>query len=163
MSHPTLLLGVLVLLGIANSAPMFLKNILKSRLSAPIDGGLLLRDGRPLFGSAKTIRGVLASLVCTALAASPLGFDWTIGAQIAAAAMAGDLGSSFLKRRLGLPPHAQAFGLDQIPESLLPLLLLRSRLQLDATDIAAVVAAFLVLEILLSRLLFKLRLRDRPY
>ena len=42
---------------------------------------------------------------------------------LAAASMAGDLLASFLKRRFGLKVHAQAIGLDQIPEALLPLLL----------------------------------------
>jgi hypothetical protein len=32
---------------------------------------------------------------------------------------AGDLLSSFVKRRMGLAPHAQAFMLDQAPEALL--------------------------------------------
>jgi CDP-2,3-bis-(O-geranylgeranyl)-sn-glycerol synthase len=56
-----------------------------------------------------------------------------------------------------------ALGLDQIPESLLPALALKTRLGLTAWDIAGVVFAFILLELLLSRLLFGLRLRDRPY
>ena len=39
-----------------------------------------------------------------------------IGLLVAATAMAGDLLSSFLKRRLALAPSSQAIGLDQIPE-----------------------------------------------
>jgi CDP-2,3-bis-(O-geranylgeranyl)-sn-glycerol synthase len=54
-------------------------------------------------------------------------------------------------------------GLDQIPESLLPTLVLKARLGLTAWDIAGVVFAFILLGLLLSRLLFGLRLRDRPY
>jgi CDP-2,3-bis-(O-geranylgeranyl)-sn-glycerol synthase len=77
--------------------------------------------------------------------------------------MCGDMASSFIKRRLRLPPHAQAFGLDQIPEALLPLLVLRARLDLDASGIAAIVLAFILLEIGLSRLLYRWRIRDRPY
>ena len=56
-----------------------------------------------------------------------------------------------------------ALGLDQIPESLLPALALKSRLALTAWDITGVVFAFILLELLLSRLLFGLHLRDRPY
>jgi CDP-2,3-bis-(O-geranylgeranyl)-sn-glycerol synthase len=62
-----------------------------------------------------------------------------------------------------LPPHSQAFGLDQIPEALLPLLLLRQPLGLTPSDIIIVLAAFVVLEIVLSRLLFRLRIREQPY
>lgn len=77
--------------------------------------------------------------------------------------MAGDLFSSFLKRRAGIPPHGQAFLLDQVPESLFPLLVLAPTLGLTAPDIAVTVAAFVVLGIVLSRLLFRLKIRDRPY
>ncbi len=77
--------------------------------------------------------------------------------------MAGDLFSSFVKRRLGLEPHAQAFGLDQVPEALVPLLLVRDRLGLGWLEIAALLTAFVALQVLLSRLLFMLGARDRPY
>jgi len=68
-----------------------------------------------------------------------------------------------LKRRLGLPPSSRAIGLDQIPESLFPLLACYSALSLSVIDIAAGCAIFFVGELLLSRLFFRLRLRDRPY
>jgi CDP-2,3-bis-(O-geranylgeranyl)-sn-glycerol synthase len=76
--------------------------------------------------------------------------------------MLGDLTSSFIKRRLGRPPSSQALLLDQVPESLFPLLVFRERLGLAAWDIAVVVLAFFVLDLLLSRLLYKLHLRDQP-
>jgi hypothetical protein len=82
---------------------------------------------------------------------------------VALLAMAGDLLSSFLKRRRGLPPSSQALGLDQIPESLLPQFACIDPLGLTIADIVAGVVIFLVGELLLSRLLFKLKLRDRPY
>jgi CDP-2,3-bis-(O-geranylgeranyl)-sn-glycerol synthase len=89
--------------------------------------------------------------------------DWRTGVWIAVLSMLGDLGSSFIKRRLHLPLHAQAFGLDQIPEALLPLLALKAQFNLTSVDIAALVVAFIVLELVLSRVLFRLRIRDRPY
>src|SRR3954465_4915355 len=61
--------------------------------------------------------------------------------------------SSFLKRRMGLPIHAQASGLDQILEAGLPLLLLRRPLDLSWLEIAALVGAFVVLEVVLSPVL----------
>lgn len=45
----------------------------------------------------------------------------------------------------------------------MPSLVLKARLGLAAWDIAGVVFAFILLELLLSRLLFGLHLRDRPY
>jgi CDP-2,3-bis-(O-geranylgeranyl)-sn-glycerol synthase len=77
--------------------------------------------------------------------------------------MVGDLCSSFIKRRLGFEPSSRATGLDQIPESLLPALLGRWLLALPAGDVVAVTATFFVGEIVLSRILFRLKLRDRPY
>lgn len=154
---------MLVLLVVANGVPVLGKKIFGARFSRPLDGGLKLPDGHPLFGASKTVRGVLLSLIATGLAAPALGLDWSDGALIALLAMLGDLASSFIKRRLGRPPSSMALGLDQIPESLLPALAFKSRLGLMAWDIAGVVFAFILLELLLSRLLYGLRLRDRPY
>jgi CDP-2,3-bis-(O-geranylgeranyl)-sn-glycerol synthase len=77
--------------------------------------------------------------------------------------MAGDLLSSFMKRRLGLPPSSKAVGLDQVPESLFPLLACRQAFSLTLLDITAGTALFVVGELLLSPVLFRLRIRDRPY
>ena len=77
--------------------------------------------------------------------------------------MAGDLFSSFLKRRMHLLPSSRSTGLDQIPEALVPLLLCRHTLSLTALDIAVGVAIFFVGEVLLSVLFYKLHLRERPY
>lgn len=157
------ILKLLLLLGVANGTPILAKRIFGKRLATPVDGGLHLPDGRPLFGASKTLRGIVLSVVVTALLAPLLGFDWVIGAGFAAASMLGDLLSSFIKRRLGLAVHGQALGLDQIPESLLPLLLLQRPLGIGGGDIVLVVVVFFVLELVLSWLLFKLHVRDRPY
>jgi CDP-2,3-bis-(O-geranylgeranyl)-sn-glycerol synthase len=154
---------MLLLLVVANGVPVLGKKIFGATFNRALDGGLQLRDGHPLLGPSKTIRGVVLSIAATALAAIPLGFDWIDGVLIAALAMLGDLASSFVKRRLGRPPSSMALGLDQIPESLLPTLVLKARLGLTAWDIAGVVFAFILLGLLLSRLLFGLHLRDRPY
>jgi len=162
MDH-LLLLRVMVLLGIANGAPIIATRIFGARFGAPLDGGLTLRDGAPLFGDGKTIRGVVASVGCTAFAGSLMGFDWVLGAGFAAASLAGDLLSSFLKRRRRLEPHAEAFGVDQIPEALLPLVIFRTPLGLTALEIVVLLGAFVALASLLSQLLFRLNIRDRPY
>ena len=72
-------------------------------------------DGRPLFGASKTVRGILVSILITSACAPLLGLGLRIGLLVAISAMAGDLLSSFLKRRLDLQPGSQALGLDQIP------------------------------------------------
>jgi CDP-2,3-bis-(O-geranylgeranyl)-sn-glycerol synthase len=161
--HPVVILQLMVLLTVANGAPVIAARLTGRHLQFPLDFGATLNDGSPLFGKSKTIRGIVAAILLTAVAAVLVGLDWKIGAAIASAAMAGDLFSSFVKRRLGLPPSSRATGLDQIPESLLPLLACLHALPLSALDIAICVSVFLVGEIILSRPLYRLHLRDRPY
>jgi hypothetical protein len=161
--HPVPLATALLLLLVANGTPVVAAKVLGSRFAWPLDRGHRLADGRPLFGHSKTWRGLLLAIAATAAAAPCVGLDWRWGAAIGAAAMAGDLLSSFLKRRLGVVPSGMLPGVDQVPESLLPLLLCRGALSLSAADTAAGVVIFFVGEVLLSRLLFRLHLRDRPY
>jgi len=163
LDHLLHLAKVLLLLGVANGTPIIAKKLLGNRLNAPLDGGLAWFDGRPLFGASKTIRGLVLSIASTALCAPLLGFDTVVGAGLASASLLGDVISSFTKRRLGLRLHSQALVLDQLPESLLPLILLRGTLAIGYGDIAVLVVLFVVLELWLSRILYRLRIRDRPY
>ena len=161
--HSKLILQLLALLGLANGMPVIMNDLLGRRCSYPVDGGIRLVDGQPLFGASKTVRGILVAVLATAAGAPLVGLTWKIGIAAGAAAMAGDLFSSFLKRRMCLLAGDRATGLDQIPESLFPLLACGLMLPLTALDIAAVVVAFLLGEVLLSVLFYRLHLRERPY
>jgi len=161
--HPFLLFELLILLVAANGAPVIAKNALGNRLNAPLDGGAVLYDGKPLFGPTKTMRGIVASLLATPLAAWLMGLGWELGVLVAAGAMTGDLLSSFVKRRMTLPSSSMALGLDHVPESLLPLLASSLLLPLSLLDVLAGVAIFCAGALLLSPLLYRLNLRDRPY
>lgn len=161
--HLRLILQLLALLTLANGAPVIVNRLIGRRWSYPLDGGLQFIDGRPLFGVSKTVRGILFSVVATMAGASLVGLDWTIGAMVGSMSMAGDLFSSFIKRRMRLFAGDRATGLDQIPESLFPLLLCRRALSLTALDMAVVVASFFLGEVILSLLSYKLHLRERPY
>jgi CDP-diglyceride synthetase len=161
--QPFVILQLLFLLMLANGTPLIVKKVLGDRYSYPLDGNLRFGDGRPLFGRSKTIRGVLLAILVTTGGAPLIGLSWKAGFLVGSFAMAGDLMSSFSKRRLNLPPSSRASGLDQLPESLLPLIACRNLLSLAVTDIAICVAIFFVGEVLLSRLLYALHLRDRPY
>jgi len=161
--QPLLILHILVLLTVANGTPVIAKDILGNRFAIPIDGGAKFVDGRPILGSSKTVRGIFLSILMTSAFSPVVGLDWKIGALVASMAMAGDVFSSFLKRRMNLPPGGKAAGLDQVPESLFPLLVCRSALHLTALDVVAGTAIFFVGELLVSRLLYHFRLRDRPY
>ena len=157
------ILPLLVLLALANGTPIVAKKIFRPRFARPLDAGFIFFDGRPLLGHSKTIRGILASIFITTLSAPLVGMGLTIGAIVASAAMAGDLFSSFVKRRLNFPPSSRALGLDQVPESLFPMLACRDALSLTIADIALGVGIFFVGELILSRLLYQVHLRDEPY
>ncbi len=161
--HPIALLQLLVLLGVANGAPVIAKKLCGGIAAWPLDGGLRFFDRRPLFGRSKTVRGIVVSVAATTAAAPALGLRPALGAVVGATAMAGDLISSFIKRRLARPPSSRATGLDQIPEALLPLIACRGVLSLGATDIGLAVVLFFVGEIVLSQLFYRLGLRDQPY
>jgi hypothetical protein len=156
-------LQLLILLALANGSPVLAKRIFGSYCSWPLDGNIKFVDGRPLFGASKTIRGILVSVFITSVCASLVGLTFKIGLVVATTAMAGDLFSSFLKRRLGLQPSDKAVGLDQIPESLFALLACRQMLSLTALDIVVGTTIFVIGEVVLSRVLFALHVRDRPY
>jgi CDP-diglyceride synthetase len=161
--QPLLILKLLALVAVANGTPVLATKLLGERLARPLDGGAVFVDGRPLFGPSKTIRGIVLSLIATPLAAWLIGLTWPLGVAVAALAIAGDLCSSFVKRRMGLASSSKAIGLDQIPESLLPLLGARVFVPLGWLDVLIGVALFFVGELILSRILFDLDLRDRPY
>ena len=163
MMQPLLILELLILIAVANGTPVVAKRLFGETWAQPLDGGVTWLDGRPLFGPSKTIRGVVLSLLITPLFALALGFAWQLGLVVAATVMAGDLLSSFIKRRMGLAPSSQAIGLDQIPESLFPLMASRWMLPVSFLDIVAGVAIFLLAAPILSRLFFLMGLRDQPH
>lgn len=156
-------LKLLLLVMIANGAPILAKNLLGKRWASPIDANRVFLDRRPLLGPTKTLRGVIAAVAASTLAAPLFGFGATTGVIIGSTAMVGDLVSSFLKRRLGFASSQRALGLDQVLESLLPLLACKQLLGFGWDTVVIVVVAFFAVGLLLSRLLFRLDIRDRPY
>ena len=157
-----LVLKLLVLLAAANGAPIFAKRLLGRTLDRALDSGTQLADGRYLFGPTKTIRGIICSLAATTALAPLVGLPAYVGAAMAGAAMVGDLFSSFAKRRLGVAPSRMFFGLDQLQESLLPSLVVALLLPLTVVDIATIVGGFVLGEVVTSRILFHLGIRDQP-
>lgn len=158
-----LIAKLLLLLLLANGAPVIASKLLGPRWARPLDGGRRFSDGKAWFGKSKTLRGILASVLATSLGAVLIGYSISTGALFAVASMGGDLISSFIKRRLDLPPSSRALGLDQLPESMLPLLVCWQALELDMATALAVVVLFFGGELLLSRVLFRLHIRKRPY
>ena len=163
LGHASPVLPSLILIAVANGAPVVFARMFGRRFADPIDGGLVLRDGHQLLGRSKTWRGVAAAIVLAACTAVLIRLPWQAGALIGASAMAGDCLSSFVKRRLALEPSSMALGLDQVPESLLPAVASGVFLPLAFGDIVAIVLVFSLGELAISRLLYAVGLRDRPY
>lgn len=153
----------LLLLVAANGGPVLARRFMGGCYAWPVDGGLALPNGRRLLGDSKTWRGLLASVCATLLVGLPVGLSPQVALKFAGLAMLGDLLASFSKRRLGKADSSRARGLDTVPESLLPLWLLREPLALAPTDVALGVGLFFLMEEFGSPLLYKWRIRRRPY
>lgn len=150
-------LQMLALVVWANGVPVLARLLLGHRLAHPLDGGRPFRDGRPWLGSSKTWRGLGAALLTTPWLAVLLGLPWLFGLIAALGAMSGDLLASFIKRRLGRQPSEPALFLDEIPEALIPAILLMTALDLSASGVVIVVIAFALIDLLLTP--FSARLR----
>lgn len=157
------LFKLLLLIIIANGAPILLCALLKNNFNLAVDFGRKLPDRQRVFGRSKTWRGVLAAILATTIAAWLLGYSPQTGMWVAGYAILGDLFSSFIKRRMALAASSKAPLLDQIPESLLPALMLRQTFSLDALAVLLLVSLFIIAELALSQLLYSWGLRRRPY
>lgn len=133
---------ILVLLWSINLAPVLVGHLLREKWDRPIDGGWLLSDGHPLFGPHKTIRGALAGVATGTALSLPLGFPLQVGFACGVLAMAGDLLSSYIKRRRRKPSGHVSRGLDQGPEGALPLLVLVPYCGLDPLTVLLLLATF---------------------
>ncbi|CAG0911211.1 unnamed protein product [Cyprideis torosa] len=148
---------------VANGTPVLVGRMMGERLDSPVDLGMTLADGNRLFGPSKTWRGFLSAILVTTLVGMIGGHSPDIGLAVGLMSMIGDLISSFVKRRLSLNPSEMFTGMDQIPESLLPALALKTVLDLSWLDVVCVVGLFVLLNRLLSIALFKLNIRSHPH
>ena len=133
MQQAILVAQLLTLLAVANGTPVIATKLLGKERAFPLDGNATLSDGRPVFGSSKTLRGVILSIALTSACAPLVGLGWEVGFVVAVGAMVGDLFSSFVKRRLGMPSSSKFTGLDQIPEVTASLACLHGTPSIDAT------------------------------
>ena len=96
----------------ANAAPLVFGG------GRALDWGRKLSDGQPIFGSHKTIRGVIAGILAgtiIGLAESPIDSRLALaGFMISLGVILGDLLGAFIKRRLRLEPGKAFPILDQL-------------------------------------------------
>ena len=157
------LFQLLLLIIIANGAPILIRVLFRGRFNQAVDFGLKMPDGYDILGASKTWRGVCAAIAATPAAAWLMGYSLETGFLVAIYAVVGDLLSSFLKRRLGKEPSSMAFILDQVPESLLPGLMMMDVFKLELQSILIMVLIFIIIELLLSHILYEWGIRKRPY
>ena len=97
---------------VANAAPLLFGG------GPALDGGRRLSDGEPIFGSHKTMRGVLAGIIAgTLIGIGESLFDPRLalgGFVISCGAVLGDLLGAFVKRRLHVEPGRAFPVLDQL-------------------------------------------------
>lgn len=154
---------VLLLLNIANGTPILARNYFQARYAWPVDFGIVFFDGRPLFGNSKTWRGLLASVFMAGILAILLSTSVQNGVLFGIWVMLGDLSASFIKRRLGYIESSRSRLLDTLPESILPVLVMHEAFGLTLFDGILSIALFVILEILISPILYRLHIRKRPY
>jgi len=99
------------------------------------------------------------SVLIGSIYAAPLSTSLLFGAL----SMAGDITSSFIKRRLGMAPSAHGARSRSDSGIPVPLLGCRELLGISYWQIFWIVLAFLFWELLLSRILFLLNIRKTPY
>lgn len=154
-------IDLLLLVVVANGSPLVASKLIDGRMQLALDFGLRLADRQPLLGPTKTWRGLLSSIVMTVFCAWVLDYPPIIGLWIALLSMLGDLCSSFIKRRLAKPSSSPFFLLDQVPESLLPALVMADQFTLGLAAVLNLVLLFTLIDLLLSRSLMQLKSNRR--
>jgi CDP-2,3-bis-(O-geranylgeranyl)-sn-glycerol synthase len=145
-------LVALLLVIVANVAPWAAGRLFGARGAAPLDFGMQLRDGTRALGAHKTWRGLISGALGCGLASLLCSYSFLLGAVFGALSLLADAASSFVKRRLGTVPGTELPLLDQLPEALLPLLILSGYLKIGLIDCLGIAAVFLLLDLAATRL-----------
>ena len=141
---------------VANASPVVLGG------GGPLDGGRLWRDGRPLLGGHKTVRGTLLGLLVGVLVGVAQGNPVGGGLQ-ALGAVLGDLAGSFHKRRLGLKPGDSLIFSDQLDFIVLAVALSYPVQWTPLGQVAAILLVTLPLHYLVNVVAWALKLKKNPW
>ncbi len=158
-----IILEVLVMLLATNGAPVLAARLLRAHGDAPLDLGKRLADGYPLFGTSKTWRGLVVALVTSCTLSMLFGYGMGFGMVFGMLVMAGDLCSSFIKRRTGLKPGYRCPGLDQVPEAFIPSIFAVVVLGIEWWWAIFLSLTFTLIQMLVSRPLYSLHIRKNPH
>ena len=152
MPELTRWVGALLLVIVANVAPWAAGRYFPRYWRAPLDCGATLADGTRVLGEHKTWRGLVAGALTCGVVARLLQHPLSLGIAFGLLSLTADTAASFVKRRLRLQPGTEIPGLDQLPEALVPLLVLSRPLGLGLIASFAIAFAFLLLDLAVTRL-----------
>lgn len=155
-------LHIIVFLLLVNGIPPLIALLTNDRFNYRVDGGKSWFDGHPLFGSNKTVRGLITAICGGTLAFPLIGQAWWIAGITAFLAMTGDLLSSFIKRRFIVPSGKDLPIIDQLFESLFPLIFLNYFIDINLLQNIAVLVIFITFAYSSSKLWHYITQRPLP-
>jgi CDP-2,3-bis-(O-geranylgeranyl)-sn-glycerol synthase len=161
MPEATRWLAALLLVIVANVAPWAAGRYLSRYWRAPLDGGATLADGTRVLGGHKTWRGLVVGVLACGVVAWLLHVPLLLGIAFGALSLAADTATSFIKRRLRLQAGAEIPVIDQLPEALVPLLVLARPLRLGLIESVTISLVFLLLDLAVMRLRHPIDRSDR--
>jgi hypothetical protein len=153
--------AALLLVIAANVAPWAAGRYLPGLWRAPLDGGATLADGTRVLGDHKTWRGLIVGALACGIVAWLFQLSPLLGSAFGTLSLGADTASSFIKRRFRLPSGTEIPGLDQLPEALVPLLVLGRPLGLGLIESVTVALVFLLLDLAAIRLRHPTRRSDQ--
>lgn len=134
----------------------------------PLDFGRTFKDGRPVFGSHKTVRGFIAGLIIGSLVGWGESFIFQsynpfLGIFLSIGALTGDLAGAFLKRRIGLSPGSFFPLVDQI-DFVIGALLFSFLLEPPTISMILIILAFTIpIHLLTNLLAYLLHAKSKPW
>jgi CDP-2,3-bis-(O-geranylgeranyl)-sn-glycerol synthase len=151
----------------ANGAPVLFGG------GRPIDGGKMFFDGKPVFGSHKTIRGFASGVIIGSIVGWAQEFlapnvglprgSVLLGFSLSLGALVGDLMGSFFKRRINLKPGAAFPIADQLDFVLSALFFGLWIVPLSINDVFIIVVLTGPIHLIINFLAYLLHLKDNPW
>ncbi len=134
---------ILVILIVANAAPILSAGFFSKWRCRPLDNGRRLADGNPMLGESKTLCGLFSGIGAAGILSFLIGLPLGMGLLIAGVSLLGDLLTSFIKRRLGIAEGETIHLLDHLLEGALPLLLCKGLFSISWSLILVLLMIFL--------------------
>jgi CDP-2,3-bis-(O-geranylgeranyl)-sn-glycerol synthase len=128
----------------------------------PLDGGRLWRDGKPLLGSHKTVKGTLLGFLAGLLVGVVQG-NLVGGCLQAIGAVGGDLVGSFHKRRIDIKPGDSLLFSDQLDFIVLAVALSYPVQGTPWDQVAAILLVTLPLHYLVNVVAWAFKLKKNPW